>query len=594
MKETNKKKWLILVCVILAIAVLVVFFIYKKRFSYYEIKEKYSFSEIMNTDFTLSDKEKANINEFLDTRLVENDEIIGFKADVSCENLYMINSILELTDTINYDNVLKELDEKKSAIKSININNLDILNLLYYVNICNKLRIAYNIDDIYDCMEKYYDNESDLFYLNDKSDSKNIKIILTAMCCNNIPDIVSCNRFDIVSGVRDVYESYDFLTGKAATFYNSGGDILYCMSVLKLIDDSILERERDWFEYWKDYYESLDIKSNDAELAYVEFYKIAKIFEENYSNVKIQKYYENMQEDFENDIDLQMIKNIILYTETNKNEYMYNIIINRVDAAIENLEIGNSDISILETVYGVVLAKNSGYSLDYNKLKEYISELYQSIKQMQTPIEQVNYLYYTIILEQQINNYSISIGKDDIQQIIDEVLDELQYDTEIENDISCARKAIEIIMDLQIHGIDVHITKGQIDMIVDGMKKGLKNRDVMNSVIVTDMFILDMVLNTKLIDSGDLYNTYNKLTVNGGSKAAEEGGYIPDIYSTYRFFVCFDLFGEYKYLSEQKLFVESIKKDDGIYEYDGLNGYSNIESVLYGNCIYKTEIGGDK
>jgi hypothetical protein len=86
------------------------------------------------------------------------------------------------------------------------------------------------------------------------------------------------------------------------------------------------------------------------------------------------------------------------------------------------------------------------------------------------------------------------------------------------------------------------------------------------------------------------------LTIDGGSKAiSAKKENTSDIYSTYRFFICFDRMNNYSNLPEQQKYVKSLQISDGIYRSNLLdNSLITLESILYSNSIAKLEVGVDK
>lgn len=89
-------------------------------------------------------------------------------------------------------------------------------------------------------LEKYYDTDNALFFMNTKADSLNVKIVLTAMCIENIPKLKGNSKYNLAKGIRKAYIAYDFKTEENTTFYNSGADIIYCYNVIGELDHKII------------------------------------------------------------------------------------------------------------------------------------------------------------------------------------------------------------------------------------------------------------------------------------------------------------------------------------------------------------------
>lgn len=594
MKKSMIKITIILVSLLMVITTVLAV---SNNFKEYEIKEKCSFSEIANTSFLLNDKEKSNIINKLKSEHFESNDYFGFKTDTVGTDLYFANSLVEIAKTLNNNKTLNALKEKTNILNKVDPHSLSILNLIYYINICKYFNINYNENEVLECLEKFYDSQDKLFFLNDSKDTINVKIVITALCYKAISNILSYEKFDIIAGIQKAYDNYKFSTDKSITIYNSGGDILYGYSILGRINDSVLSNHREWFEFWKNQYETMTINSIDSALAYSEYYNIAIIFDKNYSNEKIQSFYNKLtKDDLPEDIDFYMlnnsIKNAIHFDNNNFNSY----VINKVDALLTSKPLFEMDIDVMKTVYGGILAKNTAFEIDKQKLQTYINQNYNKINNMEHMADIINNLYYTIILDELNNNYHITKDAKYIQNIIDKSIKTIAFKEDINNDILIARKALEIVMDLQLHDTDIRINVSQINKIKKGLEKALNNKDIINSVLITDLFIINDITNAGFLNNELFYNVYKSLTIDGGSKAILTSEQYPnDINTTYRFFVCFDRMNNYTYLPEQKKYAESLQLSDGIYRNNSEdNSYVGLESILYGNSIIKLNIGGDK
>jgi len=150
-------------------------------------------------------------------------------------------------------------------------------------------------------------------------------------------------------------------------------------------------------------------------------------------------------------------------------------------------------------------------------------------------------------------------------------------------------------MDLQIHDIDVYVNISQINKIKKGLEKAI-NSDAVNTVLITDMFIINDITNADLLDNELFFRVYKALTIDGGSKTIVTTEQYPsDIYATYRFFACLGRMNDYTHLPEQKEYVQSLQMSDGIYSYNSeIDSYVTLESILYGNSIMKLNVGGEK
>lgn len=593
MKNKSKKKaLLIVISCILAVIICVVFLV--RYFSPYEFGSGRNISEVFGFNLDFTETEEENLTLLLQSMIAEDEQYIGFQKISGETDLYYANSVMELSDTLGNTELVNLIGNKMNVLGRVNVASLDILNLTYYVSLCDKSGIIYNADEIIMALEKFYDEEAELFFLNNADDTINIKLTITALCCNVIPEILDCEQFEILDGVNNAYENYEFNIDTTTTLYNSGGDILNCMSVVGLLEENIIDSRREWFDSWKNYYEGFEIDSIEIALAYMEFYKIAVLFDEDYPNEKLQNYYDGLTvEEAAQISDLYMVNNVLEYVKVLDNTEVNSYFADSINSSIEEGRLYEADIDLLETACGVRLALELGYEIDTKKLQNYINESYNSIDDMELLVDKVNYLYYTIILDELNNDFKLTCNASYLQEVIDECIKELKFKDDILSDVILARKLVEIVFDAQIHDVDVQLTNGQVDKIIKGMKKAVKQEKVISSVAITDLYILDDILDVDVISQELFDEKYKLLTVDGGSSAYPGENTIADIYTTHRFFSCYDRVGIYDELEEQKAYIETLSTEEGIYGYS-VEGYISLESVLYGNDISKFSLGGSK
>lgn len=257
----------------------------------------------------------------------------------------------------------------------------------------------------------------------------------------------------------------------------------------------------------------------------------------------------------------------------------------------------NEKIDLQSTLYGILLADKSGFQYNKDKVQNFINQNYQFIEESREPLEITNYLYYTIILDQIINNFDVKYNSDFIQKKADYVLKNIKYDYEnAEESIQETRKILEIIMDLQIHNVDVHITEKQRKKIKKGLKAYWKQEELTNSFLITDMYIINDILNLDIVNTDDFNRIHNLLLSNSGNKMYNDKSMAADIFTTYKFEICLERMNNYNFLEEKQKFARSLKIKEGIYCLydDSENLLIELASVVYGNIICKEEIGGDK
>ena len=585
----------IMITGICAIALIFVIILIKKEFSEYEFSDRNSFSETAGISFEVSEEQKSNIIQLLQRKYVEDEDYIGFKKNVENMDLYYANSIMVLAKTLGEENAVEMISDKLEFLAGLDLASMNILNMMYYVNLCDNMGMSYNETEVFECLKKFYDSEEGLFFLNDVSDTINIKLVVTSLVCNTLPDIIRHDGFAITDGIKNVYRDYNFNVDTGITLYNSGGDVLYCMSKLDLITEEVLNNHREWFESWRDYYEAIELDSIESALMYMEYYKIAILFDEKYSAEKLQRYYDRLAvSDIENISDLYMINNILEYVETLDNEKINNFLSQKINGSLTEDKLVEASIDIQETAYGVMLAQNVDMEINSDKLQNYINAAYASVEGKELIIDRVNYLYYTIILDQLNNNYSVTCDIAFLQELIDDLIKELEFKDDIYSDVILARKLTEIVMDLQIHNVDIKISKGQADKIIEGTRKAANSEEILNSVLITEIYIINDMFDEDIIDDELFMGKYRMLTNDGGTKNFAGDESVPDVYSTFRFFVCFERMGNYDNVLSQQEFVNSLLQEEGIYAYSLGNSYASLESVVYGNALAKFIVGGEK
>ncbi len=557
--------------------------------------EKQSFSETQSINLLFDNSQKENINNILNTFYIEDENYFGFSNSFNASvDLYMANSAVNLAKLIpNYD--LKILEKKLLFLSSANTDNFDFLNLTYYVDICNNLNINVDYSLLNNKISKYYDENLNLFYIDTAKDSIHIKIIATAIVKRVFKENLSTELFSPEKGIEQAYKNYVFLTENDVTLYNSGGDILYCISVFGM--DNIVDKNKleSWYKYWKSIYESMTVSSNIIALQYSEFLNIAKIFQPDYTTKKLQDYYDSLEkENIEVSDDLYVLYNIIKNVDLLKNINAYNSLIDKISAVLINDSFVKSNIDIKSTAFGVMLAQKTGYSLDEEKIKKYVKQNYSKEFPSKNIYARASFLYYNIILDQLVNGYDQDYSVSYFQSQIDELLKTIDYNSQsIAADVISTRRIIEIVSHLQIFDVDIKLTTSQKNKIKKGFKK-LENSSIKRSILINDIFIVNEILSLDIISDEELIAEYKNLTTNGGTYSARKSEIIPDINSTYQFFCSLNRLNNFKYLQEQKTFVETLKLSEGVYADDINSTTLDFSTIVYGNAISSFEIGGDK
>lgn len=572
-----KKKWQIILGLIFIDIIIVVFIMIKNNNKAYHFKMKKSFSETSNTQFSLSKEEIINVKCILEKRKYIDDAYFGFSSLDNNTSLYKVNEIIQGMKLLNMN--IEDCKRKFNFVKGINIDTLDVLDLVYYVKICSNLHIEYDIEKVLIALEKYYDTDNDLFFMNTKADSLNVKIVLTAMCIENIPKLKGNSKYNLAKGIRKAYIAYDFKTEENTTFYNSGADIIYCYNVIGELDHKIIKAHKSWFHYWKKIYEDIELDSFDSALAYAEFYNIAKLFEQNYSNSKLQDFYQSctsVEKEYEENI--LPIVNALQGVRNFNNKRFNNSLKKLIIDSLHSENLFNKELDIQETVYGIILSKNASYKYDAEKLQNYINDNYDQIEKLNNEIKRANYLYYNVILDELNNNHGVSCDQKFLQKYVDCVLDKMNYNRATDSEINAIRKIIELVMDMQIHNMDISITNRQRNRIKKLVAEIDDSKVVTNSQISIDLYLLGEFLE---LDTSRLCTFSDKVN---------------NIIICYQIQTCLEDESPNKYLESFQKVAQSMCINNGIYaEYveEGKKEYT-LASILFGNAITKLSYGGDK
>lgn len=256
------------------------------------------------------------------------------------------------------------------------------------------------------------------------------------------------------------------------------------------------------------------------------------------------------------------------------------------------------DIDLDATAYGVMLARNAGYELDKEKLQNYIDLQYGSIDSLEGIGNKIYQLYYTMIIDECVNDYNITCDAATIQKCVDGFFRVTEFEgtpgmSHLNNDINNARMLVEIVMEAQLRGKDVHITIGDANKVKKAVKKAMKQVDMAYSYELMDLVVLDEAFNCNLISEKFILERHESFTENGGSRFCETNFDEPQLKYTYDFYVCLSrkVKDMSDVLSSQQSYVETLRREKGVYVscvYESLgDGHIGLDSILYGNGFMK-------
>lgn len=142
----------------------IILFLYYYNNRIYIMKDKNSFIEGNIIEGSLSEAECININSLLREKVYEDDEYYGFNDNKENVDLYTANTFVKIAVTLQDNDMINLLSSKLQFLSNVNTDSMSMLNLIYYVNICEALDIHYNLEQIYNNLQKYYDNNDRLFF----------------------------------------------------------------------------------------------------------------------------------------------------------------------------------------------------------------------------------------------------------------------------------------------------------------------------------------------------------------------------------------------------------------------------------------------
>ena len=368
-KESNKKiKIIALILVIILILAAVGSFIGVIVFNKSNRKiQAIDFFEKAPINMVFDLEQTQNINNILEEKYVAVNNRAGFSAFSDNISLYEMYGIYKLADSIN-NNEIKDL-------KKIDITNLDMLNLYYYLFLCKEYNVSVNVNAIKSVLDKHYDNDMHLFNIFGENDLLANKIWISG----NVLTVLSDLDYDIQNGLSKVFSTYQFkLPISGDTLYNSGGDIIYALNQNGLLDLIVRSNMNDWFEAWEEEYSDFSIKDDSTALIYSSFLDIVEIFAPDSldSNDLMQKYFESLLvSQIPDSFDPNLWSTIMKYVKTPQNNMeIFNRILSSANEDISNLVISNKNIDVAETAFGIALANATGFEIN----KDYINNTFIS------------------------------------------------------------------------------------------------------------------------------------------------------------------------------------------------------------------------
>lgn len=599
MKTTEKnimkqlmRKIFILVVVLLVLAGVIIFAIANKQVEII----KSTFIEAPNVTRELTGKEKENINRYLEYLQIHEESRYVFSTGSngnSSMDLYNANAVVSLVTLIPGYNV-KELCERMQFLKSINPETLDFLNLIYMSNIGHNLKIELDFTKLNDCLCKFYDEQTKLFFVGDPNDGIHIELVATINVLRSFKSQLDTSRFHVVEGVKMALAHYKFLTGSNETMYNSGGDILCCLGELglqQIVDDKLVE---NWLGYWRSSYDTMTITSLSDALSFSSFAEVMQVFAPDYGRDRIYSYYCSLdQKQLEEIDDISMLSDVLKKSDELKDNSVNDILIDKVNKLMGNMV--ETKLDVRSTAFGVALAQKTGFQYDEEKVGHFIEDNYRTYIEINNIYDRVSILYYNLMLDQLVNGYDQNYNKDFFQNQINTLLGEMEFEEQnLAAEIITARRIVEIASDLRMFDVDISLRAKQCRKLRNALIKFSQDDFLANSVLIIDAYIIDSSLSLGLINKEDVKTVLLKLVEEGGgSRQYLDETVCADVYTTYLFFSLLNSFNDFTLLESQQSFVSSLKVEDGVFAFSTDPNIIDLSTIAYGNSIFGFSYGGD-
>lgn len=595
--KSYKKRISVFIIICITILVVCISFSNKKK---YEIVVVNSFTEQTAECKAKNEEDKEFIKSYLNRYYIEDKGFFvqNYNDSNIFEKLYSNYILLKECGNLseNGDLIMEMLHSYEYNIDNYNVPLYDYM---YYVAL--KKEIGENVDNgqIKKHLNNFIDDKTGLiFYLSDMEDIDN-ELLLTARVANICNKYnIDISEYDFRSKVIKCVENYKFKEpDEKDTFFNSGGTIMYALTVLAN-DYYLSEKLESWCESWKKVYDTFRVE-DDLNFIELSSYCQIKYFFSNKNIDKVKEYIKNSEFSQIGDTYLNYT-DVVDYVLPEYKEYISNIGKKNIEkyavAEIEKLNetyiTKNTDIDIATTFYGCNLALSNDYNINFENCVNEVKRVYFNTENDMNDEDYLyNTYYFMMILCMSMEDYSY-IDDSEMKKInsrLDEIIESLLSD-ENNVDITKVREALEIKSNMRFKRYeDIYVYEKEYRKIKE-ILENLKNGEKIYNSKIADALIIDYILQTKIFDKA-FYDTFeDKLYNNGGFKCKE--GEKPDIKTTYLF--CTSA-GNNGYLDftedddkEIEAFIDSLYSN-GIYTYENEDGYWDIRSVYYGYYLKRAK-----
>lgn len=198
------------------------------------------------------------------------------------------------------------------------------------------------------------------------------------------------------------------------------------------------------------------------------------------SNDLMQKYFESLLvSQIPDSFDPNLWSTIMKYVKTPQNNMeIFNRILSSANEDISNLVISNKNIDVAETAFGIALANATGFEINKDYINNTLNDIYSNyVVKSSDPYDMAYYLYYYLYAFEINNDYSpfinnIPFSVSELQNIVNKILDSLTYSNDmIMVDLMTARYTIDVIANMNLFNVDLHISNKQAKKIINALSK---------------------------------------------------------------------------------------------------------------------------
>lgn len=564
----------------------------------FQFKTSRSLRELSGISSPLSEQESSAVRSMLGQYYIETQKTAGFVHYSAPEDLQGLHTMFQFSKVFDEAEIREKLEEQLSQIRLPSPDTLDIVNLVYYAELGYEGIVPdFDAKRVLSLFSRFYDHEHHLFFLSDEKDIIHQKIALTAFCVEYVPALKDSEQFSFQEGAEQAMRTYQFDTNHSLAFFNAGGDILYLYHVLGLKCPEIVKQQADWFASWSELYATAELKDLNSLTAEHDYCSVAKMFGIAASNSRLLDFYDTLEEQqaagmINSQLDALMFADAMRGIDTARNPSAKEAMAEKYREILQKELVFHAELSAEQTAYGVFLAESTGMALNRDKVNAFLKEEYEKLETQQNAVEQIEQLYYLIAIDGIMNQYTYMYSAKGYQQILDHIFAVADTKNSSAVMLNAERKAVEIIQNLQIHNVDVKLTKWQRNRLIRMLRTAVTS-DERVTIGFTDILLLNDMLDADLVSLQDMQNVYHSLRTDDGIRAALDDTCTPDLYSIFLFGVCMTERNDFSKHDELCSFARIYRDKEGLF-IAKKDSMPFPGSVYFGFWLEKQRIGGDK